>query len=94
MWILKRIEDIVFNHKGVSNPCDLINGSIRGVNDLRQMENESTKDGASMALQLPKFRTSNERKEFRAMRLQTCVADVTLTQVETVQFGNEADKAN
>ena len=47
MEILKRIKDIVFNCKGVNNPCDLINGSIKGVNDLRQMENESTKDWAS-----------------------------------------------
>ena len=45
--ILKRIKDIVFDCKGVNNPCDLINGAIKGVNDLRQMENESTKDWAS-----------------------------------------------
>ena len=32
--VLKRIKDIVFNYEGVNNPCDLINGSIKGVNDL------------------------------------------------------------
>ena len=45
--ILKRIKDIALNCKGVNNPCDLINGSIRGVSDLRQMENELTEDWAS-----------------------------------------------
>ena len=46
--VLKRIKDIVFDHKGVNNPCDHIGASIKGVQDLQQMEKESTEDWATM----------------------------------------------